>query len=359
MFFKANKIKEFLFCIIAAIVLLIFIEGLASTVLFTYRIFRTTIPVADPKYTKFDKKLGLTAKPNTYLKDFFGPGKDIKINSQSFRNNKDFTVEVPALKKRIICCGDSFTFGDGVGNNDTWCEKLTKIDNQLETVNIGLTGYGIDQAYLRYLKERKKLKHNVLIFAFILDDIKRMADYCEHRYPKPVLRLLKSKLFSDYTRIKHPEILLKTERFIELFDGSKIYELFRVLIKRLHLQQVIKPALSDKELKDVLLKVFESLQEINKSQNSILILVNLPTHYSDYEAGYFQIDAWRNWLYSETSKRNIIYFDLYEEFMKLPFSELISSFLTYDSHYSEYGNEVVAQAIYKRLKSKILLDKSN
>ena len=49
--------------------------------------------------------------------------------------------------------GDSFTYGDEVGGNEAWAFLLSqKLGCEIE--NFGVNGYGLDQAYLKYLKYR-------------------------------------------------------------------------------------------------------------------------------------------------------------------------------------------------------------
>ena len=188
-----KKIKTITIILTTTVLLFILFEGLCSTVLVTRDIFSYLSPLPESPYTKYDKLLGWISIPNVEIKNFYSPSANLKINSQSFRSNQDFSIKTPKNKTRILCCGDSFTFGQGVDNKNTWCEKLASVDERLETINMGQIGYGIDQAYLWYMRDGKKFEHNVQIFAFISDDFNRMKyDRRPNKRPfygKPVLKL--------------------------------------------------------------------------------------------------------------------------------------------------------------------------
>ena len=51
------------------------------------------------------------------------------------------------------------------------------------------------------------------------------------------------------------------------------------------------------------------------------------------------------------AKRSILYFDLYDDILGLPFAEATSLFNPGDRHYSIKGNKFMAQKIYEKLFS--------
>src|SRR5262245_42721379 len=113
------------------ILILIVIEGLASYAIIARFLMSTNI-VVERRHTKYDPDLGWVNEPNVHIPDIYGPGIDLRINTQGFRNNHDFSRTVPAGKVRLICSGNSFTLGYGVGNDDTWCNRLAKLEPRLE-----------------------------------------------------------------------------------------------------------------------------------------------------------------------------------------------------------------------------------
>ncbi len=76
---------------------------------------------------------------------------------------------------RILALGDSFTYGKGVGVNDTWPKKLEDKLNGLgigrfEVINAGLIG-GTTQSELRYLRKTGvKFEPDMVILCYFLND---------------------------------------------------------------------------------------------------------------------------------------------------------------------------------------------
>ena len=152
--------------LIAIAILLFVVEGFASFILTVRQIAAAETDVARP-HSQYDAEIGWVSKSDVYLRDFFGPGRDFRTNSQSFRNARDFAKEVPPGKIRIVCSGDSFTMGEGVSDDQTWCHRLAAANPRIESVNLGHSGYGVDQSYPWYKRNSDRLEHDIHLFAFI------------------------------------------------------------------------------------------------------------------------------------------------------------------------------------------------
>ena len=180
--------------ILIFIVLLLVVEGGSSLLLFFYELPQTSgLKMAERLHTRYDSDLGWVNIPGKNVPDMYGAGKNVRINSQGFRNNTDIAATIPQGKVRMICSGDSFTFGYGVDNDEAWCSLLGR-RNGIETVNMGQGGYGPDQAYLWYLKDGKRLQHNIQIFAVVAPDLVRMLDNNLLGYGKPVFAIENDRL---------------------------------------------------------------------------------------------------------------------------------------------------------------------
>lgn len=69
--------------------------------------------------------------------------------------------------QRILAIGDSFTFGAEVDGHETYPHQLQKIlkkGRPTQCVNMGVPGYGIDQAVLKYTYWGRHLNPDVVIF---------------------------------------------------------------------------------------------------------------------------------------------------------------------------------------------------
>src|SRR5919107_1642397 len=105
-----------LWIVILPILAVILLEGMSSLVLFVLTI--RTPP--ERVYGAHDPLLGWVSQPNIYIPDMYGPGVYLRTDAQGFRSNHAVARQVPSGRVRMICSGDSFTFGSGVDNDHTW-----------------------------------------------------------------------------------------------------------------------------------------------------------------------------------------------------------------------------------------------
>lgn len=106
--------------------LFVVLEGVCSVAAFGYRLI-TFQPIAERSYTEYDELLGWINKPQQDLPDMYGTGIGLRTNRQRFRNEQDVDKSVTGDTRRIICSGDSFTFGYGVSNSQAWCQLLSTL----------------------------------------------------------------------------------------------------------------------------------------------------------------------------------------------------------------------------------------
>ena len=71
--------------------------------------------------------------------------------------------------------GDSFTYCDEVGDEDTWENRLAE-HLQGDVFNFGNGGYGTDQAYLRFKEDFSKVRAPVAILGIVTENINRCVN---------------------------------------------------------------------------------------------------------------------------------------------------------------------------------------
>jgi len=108
--------------------------------------------------------------------DGFGPlDVAMKVNSQGFRDIEHRWGKEPGTF-RIIGVGDSFTFGWGIAQEETFLRRLEanleiKTKEQFETINAGVPGWGLNNYYF-YLKHiGTRYAPDVVIVAYYVDDL--------------------------------------------------------------------------------------------------------------------------------------------------------------------------------------------
>jgi len=103
--------KTLLALLLASFLVFVVVEGLSSTTIAVVEMQR------DPELSApshYDPSLGWINIPDTDIPDFYGQGKYVRINGQGYRNETETMVQAPPGKVRVVCSGDSFTFGQGV-----------------------------------------------------------------------------------------------------------------------------------------------------------------------------------------------------------------------------------------------------
>jgi hypothetical protein len=333
--------------IVIAAVLFAVLEGSASILFVAHEILRTP-GVPEHGHAEHDALLGWVNRPDVHLPDFYGPGLEVRINSQRFRSSLDFTHVVPSGKRRIICSGDSFTFGYGVGNNQTWCQRLEAIGPSLETINMGLGGYGVDQAYLWYMRDGAQFDHQLHLFALLTDDFRRMRSDRFMGYGKPLLIVQQDSL--AVANLPVP----RTSRFAHwrALHGETIARLNVVRLLRKLFRLDIASVTADRDergdphLRDIVARVFADLRRVNDAKRSRLVLVYLPGAW-DYRPSP-ETDAWRRFVQEEALRQGIIFFDLVQEIREVPSDEIDHLFGPH-AHFSLAGNVWVAEVLGRRL----------
>lgn len=168
---SSKKTKEGIMTSIATtiliLLLLIFFE--TAVRLIAPQTTLTAISSISPRIYTTSNPISWTLKPNTTDRHCTGEFcVRYTINSRSLRS-KEYTLEKPKNTTRILVLGDSFTFGFGVEDNETYpavLEQLLNKNHLVEVWNAGVSGYSPDAYYL-FLKENiAKIKPDIVLVGF-------------------------------------------------------------------------------------------------------------------------------------------------------------------------------------------------
>lgn len=115
----------------------------------------------------------------------------VTVNNLGFRGAKDYPLQKPSGTFRILCLGDSYTFGAYVDDNQTWPAQLESVlhekhpERALEVINAGVSGFTIVDE-LDFVKEQGlRLDPDLVVVAFVLNDL---ADLTRHVSSREALR---------------------------------------------------------------------------------------------------------------------------------------------------------------------------
>jgi hypothetical protein len=328
------------------------IEGTASLGLFALAM--RDAHFVEEHFTERDTLLGWINLPNASKPNLFGPGRSLTINAQRFRHTGDLAPVAPAGKKRVVCSGDSFTLGYGVDDSKTWCALLAVDEPSLETVNMGQAGYGIDQAYLWYVRDGLKLRPQVHVFSFINDDFRRMTTDRFGGFPKPRLALGSGGLQTVGVPVPKPGMGPFTTRFLNTVRTLRSF----ALLERFKPSAGTASALANPATADATWKVaraaMRDLAVRDSAVGAKLVVVYLPT-IEDFKGK--ASDKWRQSAQEAAQQDGYQYVDLVEELRKVSPDSVDGLFIPRGQlafrgaagHYTEAGNLWVEKLLRERV----------
>lgn len=116
----------------------------------------------------------------------------VHTNSAGFRGTREYDVQKPEGVIRIAALGDSFVFGFGVQDTETFSALLEADGGGREVLNCGVPGYGIDQIYLSYREVAKNYHPDIVLIGVFPEDFWRCTrSFADSGHVKPYFSLTK------------------------------------------------------------------------------------------------------------------------------------------------------------------------
>lgn len=292
-------------------------------------------------------------------------------NSFGLRGTKEYTLLPSKNILRIACFGDSFTFCDNVKDTDSWQYVLENSVGNLEVLNFGVSGYGIGQAYLRYLRDGLRFYPQIIIF----NKLRAREDRDTINYPRalndnmrvPDLYRVKFWIENDNLRYKAANVFdffspefrkdniyskydfLEKNKFLssKLFSFSNTALLFKTTYMKYKIAQMSKSPDSDRvDFKKISFKILKDLYRHARMNNGTIIFM---TKICPFEEGPEK--EWEEAF--ENDKKHIKFF--YAKDFTSKYSKELNpenkSILDGTKHHNALGNQMVAKAILDILKN--------
>lgn len=177
-------------------------------------------PVQDSTY---DPVLGWKLPPATVLHETLEEfSVSYTTNPQGFRSRRDFRQ--PVSGRRIAMLGDSYTFGSGVQDDETFAALLEERLDNTWCDNFGVGAFGIDQMWLSLRHYALPLEPDLVIVSFVRPDLDRSLSTYRRDHVwrwKPAFRLVGGRL-EPMTLANLPG---PARRFVHRY--SRLYRLWR------------------------------------------------------------------------------------------------------------------------------------
>ena len=343
-----STLRKVGFATAATALLLLVLEGAAS-VFVAWRDM-SPAPVSDgfaneQKNCEYDAELGWRLIPDLRLDPYRRPGTTFTTDARGIRGRTETTVAVPDGMTRVVCIGDSFTMGFGVGDHETFAHHMGALRPDVEALNLGVSGYGVDQIWLAYTRRGIELDADVVLCCVIEDDFRRMMfDRFGDHFAKPWIELVDDALV--VRNVPVPEDARRSRFGLRLAEFTRRLGLGRL---------VPRPSVDDRWARSeaVAERLFADLAARCAERGRAFVLVLLPT-FEEVSKGAAPKSRW---LADVAREGGFPYLDLTPHFCALDPDDLGTYFRLKagDRHYTGRGNRRVAKALLARLEELELL----
>ena len=345
------------------------IAALAVSLLICEFIVRTFYPQRlYYNVSQWDPYVGFTLVPNaegiSIHQDYT---MHMKINSKGLRD-REFSYVKPPNTIRIGVFGDSFTFGEGVQNNEAYPkvlesllngnEKIGKTGGHVEVLNFGLGKTGTSHQLAWYQKEGRKYHLDFVILGFLAAN-----DFTDNW--SGVFYLENDKLVHNpqaYTSLRRIQKIVQSIPFYRwLAVNSQLFNLLKQIVAVIDDKvrfetsaNSVNSAISNKrelEAKEyyLTLRLIKEFQKEVLENGSRFMVVNLASKNQKLLSDYSEQDQIKEYvkrgeaLVNELARTDVRLLNLVPVFSNLPISKC---YFKHDGHMTKYGHQVVARKIY-------------
>ena len=138
-----------------------------------YKRFGANFESDEIRYYNQDSELFWRLRPAQAVRDWWVP--EARINSKGFRG-PEFDWEKGPGVFRVVCLGDSGTFGWGIRDHETYPARLQELlqkemrSREVEVINMGVPGYSSHQGLILLKRHITRMSPDVIIFSFGRND---------------------------------------------------------------------------------------------------------------------------------------------------------------------------------------------
>jgi hypothetical protein len=157
--------------------------------------------VTKHRIDRFDPELGWSLVPD--LAGVPLNGALVHSNTAGMRGQREYDRKRGA-GLRVVAVGDSFTFGQCVGDDETFAARLEQRLAPGEVLNLAVHGYGHDQMLLRLRRDGLPYRPDFVLLGFYNADVER-NQLRFREYAKPRFRLSDGQLELESGPLPSPE----------------------------------------------------------------------------------------------------------------------------------------------------------
>lgn len=144
------------------------------------------------KFARTDDLLGLVPRPNARVRHTLMTGGEYNIDATYTIDENSLRVVVPPgdpANDPVVFCGCSYTFGEGVEDNENLPSQVARRRPDLRVLNFGFSGYGPHQMLANLesgrIREISRKPPRVVIYQMIPPHVKRVVGWVPYRAHAP------------------------------------------------------------------------------------------------------------------------------------------------------------------------------
>lgn len=150
----------------------------------------------------------------------------VHTNSAGFRGAREYAVPKPSGVFRVAAIGDSFVFGFGVQDPETYSALLESQSQSREVLNLGVPGYGIDQIYLSYREVARKYRPDLVLVGIFPEDFWRCTrSFADSGHVKPYFTLSPNGKLVLHNVPVPPPFSLNRDQFPPLLERNSLQKI--------------------------------------------------------------------------------------------------------------------------------------
>jgi hypothetical protein len=145
------------------------------------------------------------------------------LNSAGMRDDREYDKQPAPDSVRIAAFGESFTYGNEVQLGENWAKLMPELEPALEVLNYGVGGYGVDQAFLRYLKVGGDFQPDIVLIGYMSENMARSVSvYRPFLFPQTVAIYSKPRfLLENGKLVLLPNPLRNVEDYRRLLENPR------------------------------------------------------------------------------------------------------------------------------------------
>ncbi len=292
----------------------------------------------------YDELLGWRHVPNSQVWSESMEYKALyKINAKGLRDN-EYSYDKESGEFRIVCLGDSITFGWGVNAKERFTDILENYFTNVSVINMGVQGYGIDQELLFLMQKGVKYKPDLILIYVIPDNFIRACYSKVWDRPKPQFLLTdKNELVLsnipvpkvDMFSFRNPTLdqiryYLAKKSYLFWFIQNKIY-----LWKAAHIKPINNEHIKIQLIESILKRIEKTAMLSGVKLIIVGSMIDDKKPFFEENSIYFCNDP----LAFYNGSRSDIYYS--------------------DSHPNVFGHKLIAETIYQFLTENSLVPKEH